>query len=61
VTLSPPGFGAPIPDGFGCTVGEYRDWLALPAGLNRLLVLRVVQQVHGREAIGPGRRGEQRR
>ena len=28
VTLSPPGFGAPIPDGFGCTVGEYRDWLA---------------------------------
>jgi pimeloyl-ACP methyl ester carboxylesterase len=27
VTLSPPGFGAPIPDGFGCTVGEYREWL----------------------------------
>ena len=25
--LSPPGFGAPIPDGFGCTVTEYRDWL----------------------------------
>jgi pimeloyl-ACP methyl ester carboxylesterase len=27
VRLSPPGFGAPIPPGFGCTVGEYRDWL----------------------------------
>jgi pimeloyl-ACP methyl ester carboxylesterase len=27
VTLSPPGFGAPIPAGFGCTVSEYRDWL----------------------------------
>ncbi|MFD2419512.1 alpha/beta fold hydrolase [Amycolatopsis pigmentata] len=26
--LSPPGFGAPIPDGFGCTVSDYRDWLA---------------------------------
>jgi pimeloyl-ACP methyl ester carboxylesterase len=25
--LSPPGFGAPVPDGFGCTRGEYRDWL----------------------------------
>jgi pimeloyl-ACP methyl ester carboxylesterase len=25
--LSPPGFGAPIPDGFGCTVTAYRDWL----------------------------------
>jgi pimeloyl-ACP methyl ester carboxylesterase len=25
--LSPPGFGAPIPDGFGCTVPAYRDWL----------------------------------
>jgi pimeloyl-ACP methyl ester carboxylesterase len=25
--LSPPGFGAPIPDGFGCTVADYRDWL----------------------------------
>lgn len=27
VRLSPPGFGAPIPDGFGCTISEYRDWL----------------------------------
>lgn len=27
VLLSPPGFGAPIPTGFGCTAGEYRDWL----------------------------------
>lgn len=25
--LSPPGFGAPVPDGFGATVLEYRDWL----------------------------------
>lgn len=28
VCLSPPGFGAPRPDGFGATVGDYRDWLA---------------------------------
>ena len=27
VCLSPPGFGAPIPAGFGCTMPEYRDWL----------------------------------
>ncbi|MCX2734121.1 alpha/beta hydrolase [Saccharopolyspora sp. NFXS83] len=27
VSLSPPGFGAPIPDGFGCTMPDYRDWL----------------------------------
>ncbi|MEU0795414.1 alpha/beta hydrolase [Amycolatopsis sp. NPDC005961] len=25
--LSPPGFGAPVPDGFACTVTGYRDWL----------------------------------
>ncbi len=25
--LSPPGFGAAIPDGFECTVRAYRDWL----------------------------------
>jgi pimeloyl-ACP methyl ester carboxylesterase len=25
--LSPPGFGAPIPHGFRCTVPAYRDWL----------------------------------
>jgi pimeloyl-ACP methyl ester carboxylesterase len=25
--LSPPGFGAPIPDGFDCTVLAYRGWL----------------------------------
>lgn len=24
---SPPGFGAPVPDGFACTVAGYRDWL----------------------------------
>jgi pimeloyl-ACP methyl ester carboxylesterase len=28
VTLSPPGFGAPVPDKFGATAGEYVDWLA---------------------------------
>jgi pimeloyl-ACP methyl ester carboxylesterase len=27
VTLSPPGFGAPVPDGFGATSDDYRDWL----------------------------------
>jgi pimeloyl-ACP methyl ester carboxylesterase len=27
VRLSPPGFGAPVPEGFGATVREYRDWL----------------------------------
>lgn len=27
VCLSPPGFGAPFPPGFGCTVSEHRDWL----------------------------------
>ena len=28
VALSPPGFGAPVPDGFGCTSDDYCDWLA---------------------------------
>lgn len=28
VRLSPPGFGAPVPDGFGATRLEYVDWLA---------------------------------
>lgn len=27
VCLSPPGFGAPVPDGFGATMTDYRDWL----------------------------------
>jgi pimeloyl-ACP methyl ester carboxylesterase len=27
VRLSPPGFGAPVPSGWGATVVEYRDWL----------------------------------
>lgn len=27
VRLSPPGFGAPVPAGFGATVEEYRPWL----------------------------------
>ena len=27
VRLSQPGFGAPLPDGFGATFLEYRDWL----------------------------------
>jgi pimeloyl-ACP methyl ester carboxylesterase len=26
--LSPPGFGAPVPDGFSATMDGYRDWLA---------------------------------
>ena len=25
--LSPPGFGAPLPDGFAATYLAYRDWL----------------------------------
>jgi pimeloyl-ACP methyl ester carboxylesterase len=28
VRLSPPGFGSPVPEGFGATVTDYRDWLA---------------------------------
>jgi pimeloyl-ACP methyl ester carboxylesterase len=28
VTLSPPGFGAPVPEGFGATSDEYVGWLA---------------------------------
>lgn len=27
VALSPPGFGAPVPEGFGATSDEYVDWL----------------------------------
>ena len=27
VLLAPPGFGAPLPDAFGATMLEYRDWL----------------------------------
>ena len=27
VRLSPPGFGAPVPEGFAATVDGYRDWL----------------------------------
>ena len=27
VTVSPPGFGAPVPDGFGSTAPEYAAWL----------------------------------
>ena len=27
VRLAPPGFGAPLPAGFGATMAEYRDWL----------------------------------
>lgn len=27
VTLSPPGFGAPVPDGFDPTMSNYADWL----------------------------------
>lgn len=28
IALSPPGFGAPVPEGFGATSEDYRDWLA---------------------------------
>jgi pimeloyl-ACP methyl ester carboxylesterase len=28
VALTPPGFGAPVPEGFVATSDEYRDWLA---------------------------------
>ena len=28
ITLSPPGFGAPVPDGFGATSDDYLGWLA---------------------------------
>lgn len=28
IALSPPGFGAPVPDGFGATAAEYGAWLA---------------------------------
>jgi len=28
IALSPPGFGAPVPAGFGATSEDYRDWLA---------------------------------
>jgi pimeloyl-ACP methyl ester carboxylesterase len=34
VTLSPPGFGAPVPEGFEATSDGYRDWLV--AELERL-------------------------
>jgi pimeloyl-ACP methyl ester carboxylesterase len=27
ITLSPPGFGAPVPEGFGATSDDYLDWL----------------------------------
>jgi pimeloyl-ACP methyl ester carboxylesterase len=32
ITLSPPGFGAPVPDGFDATANAYRDWLATELG-----------------------------
>jgi pimeloyl-ACP methyl ester carboxylesterase len=28
VTLSPPGFGVPVPRGFDCSLTSYREWLA---------------------------------
>lgn len=27
VTLTPPGFGAPLPDGFGASANDYAEWL----------------------------------
>jgi pimeloyl-ACP methyl ester carboxylesterase len=32
LTLSPPGFGAPVPDGFGATSDEYVAWLVSELG-----------------------------
>ena len=32
VTLSPPGFGAPVPEGFGATADEYLAWLVAEVG-----------------------------
>lgn len=32
LTLSPPGFGAPVPDGFGATSDDYTAWLASELG-----------------------------
>lgn len=32
MTLSPPGFGAPLPDGFDTTSDGYRDWLVAELG-----------------------------
>ncbi len=45
VTLSPPGFGAPVPDGFGATADEYAAWLASElerqgARINRIALRR---------------------
>lgn len=34
IRLSPPGFGSPVPDGFGATVIDYREWLT--AALERI-------------------------
>ncbi|MFD4635917.1 alpha/beta fold hydrolase [Lentzea sp. NPDC058436] len=34
VLLAPPGFGSPLPEGFGATFDEYRDWLV--AELSRM-------------------------
>ena len=43
VLLSPPGFGAPIPDGWGATQVEYRDWLiALRTATRRVRRVTVI-------------------
>ena len=43
VLLSPPGFGAPIPDGCGATQVEYRDWLiALRTATRRVRRVTVI-------------------
>lgn len=47
VRLSPPGFGSPIPDGFGCTLIEYRDWL-----IEALEALDVPSDVVGHDVGG---------
>jgi pimeloyl-ACP methyl ester carboxylesterase len=32
ITLSPPGFGAPVPGGFGATSDDYLAWLTAEVG-----------------------------
>ncbi|GAY12090.1 alpha/beta hydrolase [Pseudonocardia sp. N23] len=47
VRLSPPGFGAPVPDGFAATWEAYRDWLVAELG-----AAPVVQRGQGLAAQG---------
>jgi pimeloyl-ACP methyl ester carboxylesterase len=52
VRLSPPGFGAPVPDGLGATAAEYLAWLiAQLEGIGEPVDL-VGHDVGGAQAIG---------